>query len=153
MGNGIFIAKVRIRVSGHVIMPGETVAGLSEKDIKFLLKKRFIKRVPAETESQNDSASDSLVDDMPDEAANVEKASDSKEEEANGGFEEDNDIDPETLEDSVAEFYTEEQLNALGNKGDIIEYAESIGLSGLTEKDMRTVLIDKVLAYIAEVEN
>ena len=54
--------------------------------------------------------------------------------------------------DHVPQFLGEGELNKLPNKGAIVEYAESIGLDGLNADDHRTELIDKVLAYIGEVE-
>lgn len=60
--------------------------------------------------------------------------------------------DPDEAKDDLPEFYTEEQLGKLRSKADIINYAESIGLTGLEENLHRTELIDKVLAYIEEVQ-
>ena len=54
--------------------------------------------------------------------------------------------------DTIPEFYTEEQLGKLKSKSDIIDYAESIGLTGLEANLHRPELIDKVLAYIEEVQ-
>lgn len=59
---------------------------------------------------------------------------------------------PDTIKDNIPEFYTEEQLGKLKSKSDIIEYAESIGLSGLDANLHRPELIDKVLTYIEEVQ-
>ena len=60
---------------------------------------------------------------------------------------------PDTIKDNIPEFYTEEQLGKLKSKADIIDYAESIGLSGLDANLHRPELIDKVLEYIEEVHN
>lgn len=59
----------------------------------------------------------------------------------------------DTAKDNMPEFYTEEQLGKLKSKSDIIDYAESIGLSGLDANPHRPELIDKVLKYIEEVQN
>lgn len=58
---------------------------------------------------------------------------------------------PDTIKDNMPEFYTKEQLDKLKSKSDIIDYAESIGLSGLDVNLHRPELIDKVLAHIEEV--
>lgn len=58
--------------------------------------------------------------------------------------------DPDEVKDDMLEFYTEEQLDKLKSKSDIINYAESIGLTGLEASLHRPELIDKVLAYIEE---
>ena len=60
--------------------------------------------------------------------------------------------DPDEAKDDLLEFYTEEQLDKLKSKSDIINYAESIGLTGLEVSLHRPELIDKVLAYIEEVQ-
>ncbi|MCI9538846.1 MAG: hypothetical protein HFG35_11385 [Eubacterium sp.] len=60
--------------------------------------------------------------------------------------------DPDEAKDDLPEFYTEEQLDKLKSKSDIINYAESIGLTGLEANLHRPELIDKVLAYIEEVQ-
>ncbi len=60
---------------------------------------------------------------------------------------------PDTIKGNIPEFYTEEQLGKLKSKADIIDYAESIGLSGLDANLHRPELIDKVLEYIEEVQN
>ncbi len=61
--------------------------------------------------------------------------------------------DPGKAKDDMPEFYTEEQLDKLKSKSDIIDYAESIGLSGLEVSLHKPELIDKVLEYIEEIQN
>lgn len=143
--DNLYIATVRIRVSGKIIMPGDTVDGLSEKEMNFLLKKRFVnvKRISVKGEPKNDK---SMIDGLNDNGSDEEDEGDT------GVLKEDNDLDPDTVDDEIPQFYTEEQLNKLKSKADIISYAESIGLAGLDVNLHRPELIDKVLAYIDEVQ-
>ncbi|MCM1245920.1 MAG: hypothetical protein NC293_09800 [Roseburia sp.] len=86
------------------------------------------------------------------EAGTAEVVEDPKDSEAG---DQDGDLpDPEDgiPEDDVPELYTEKQLDKLSSKSAIVEYAESIGLSGLDVNLHRPELIDKVLAYIEEVQ-
>ncbi len=130
----LYIAKVRIRVSGETFMPNETVRGLPETYIRFLLKKGFIK--PAVTINESE-AEEGLFETKHD---------------GIGILQEDNEFDPDIAVDDVPEFYSEAQLGKLKSKSDIVNYAESIGLSGLDVNLHRPELIDKVLAYIEEAQ-
>lgn len=129
-----YLANVRIRISGKIIMPGEPVSELPENDMLFLLKKGYIKPALESGEPKTE-----------DEPFKMEKDIESV-------FPEDNEFDPDDVNDDMPEFYTEEQLGKLKSKSDIIGYAESIGLSGLDANLHRPELIDKVLAYIGEVQ-
>lgn len=132
--DNLYIAKTRIRISGNILKPGDTVTGVQKKDLQFLIKNGFVKSISPVSEKK-----------MEDELFQAEKDNASI-------FEEDNDFRPDKAEDVVPEFYTEEQLDKLKSKSDIINYAESIGLSGLDINLHRPELIDKVLAYIEEVQ-
>lgn len=131
----LYLANVRIRVSGKIIMPGDSVSELPENDMSFLLKKGYIKPALESGEPKTE-----------DEPFKIEKDIESV-------FPEDNNFDPNDAKDNIPEFYTEEQLGKLKSKSDIIDYAESIGLSGLDANLHRPELIDKVLAYIEEVQS
>lgn len=116
-------------------MPGDPVSGLSGNDMQFLLEKGYIK--PA-LESSEPKTGDELFKFQ----ENIESV-----------FPNDNEFDPDAANDDLPEFYTEEQLDKLKSKSDIIDYAESIGLTGLEVNLHRPELIDKVLAYIEEAQN
>lgn len=133
----LYLANVRIRVSGKIIMPGDSVSELPENDMSFLLKKGYIKPALESLESGEPKTEDDPF--------KIEK-------DIKSVFSEDNNIDPDDANDDMPEFYTEEQLNNLKSKTDIIDYAESIGLTGLEASLHRPELIDKVLAYIEEVQ-
>lgn len=133
----LYLANVRIRVSGKIIMPGDSVSELPENDMSFLLKKGYIKPALESLESGEPKTEDDPF--------KIEK-------DIKSVFSEDNNFDPDDANDDMPEFYTEEQLGKLKSKSDIIEYAESIGLSGLDANLHRPELIDKVLAYIEEVQ-
>lgn len=133
--NKSYLANVRIRISGKIIMLGDPVSGLSGNDMQFLLEKGYIK--PVALESSEPKTGDELFKFQ----ENIESV-----------FPNDNEFDPDAANDDLPEFYTEEQLGKLRSKADIINYAESIGLTGLEENLHRTELIDKVLAYIEEVQ-
>ena len=134
----LYLANVRIRVSGKIIMPGDSVSELPENDMSFLLKKGYIKPVLESLESGEPKTED--------EPFKIEKDIESV-------FPEDNNFDPDDANDDMPEFYTEEQLDKLKSKSDIIDYAESIGLTGLEASLHRPELIDKVLSYIEETQN
>ncbi len=132
--NKSYLANVRIRISGKIIMPGDPVSGLSGNDMQFLLEKGYIK--PALESSEPKTGDGPFI---------VGKDIESV-------FLEDNEFDPDDANNDMPEFYTEEQLDKLKSKSDIIDYAESIGLTGLEVNLHRPELIDKVLAYIEEVQ-
>jgi hypothetical protein len=50
-------------------------------------------------------------------------------------------------------FLTEKELNKLSSKAKLIDYAQSIGLEGLTDKDSKNQLIDSIKNYIEELED
>jgi hypothetical protein len=66
----------------------------------------------------------------------------------------DTDLQVESLEDGTAvgseERLSEDEINAMTRKADVIEYAESIGLTGLSDSETLTDLKAKVIAYQSE---
>lgn len=120
-----YIAKVKIRINGVVHGPGSVLDGDVIPDLEYLVKKGYV--VPAVQ----------------------------KKEPYPSGMEERSGFQPVDLADEddggELEFLTEDRLKKLGSKAAIVEYAESIGLSGLDVNEHKTELIDRVLAYIDEV--
>jgi hypothetical protein len=66
----------------------------------------------------------------------------------------DTDLQVESLEDGTAvgseERLSEDEINAMTRKADVIEYAESIGLTGLSDSETLTDLKAKVIDYQSE---
>ncbi len=123
-----YVANVRIRTERRVYLPGELLDRSSVPDMDYLIGNGFVKKVyrgeaPGMEPNQGE----------PDEPG------------------EEPDIPDEEPDPGVPELYTEEQLKKMRSKRAIVEYAESIGLSGLDESLNKGELIDKVLVYIEEV--
>ncbi len=138
MGN-LYVARVGIRAVSGTYRPGQVV-DLPPEELGYLIAHDFVRPV-AETPKEPAIPEDGI-------ASGFGRLPDAVPEDGAG----DGLWDGPEDGDHVPQFLGEEELNTLPNKGAIVEYAESIGLDGLSADDHRTELIDKVLAYIGEVE-
>lgn len=131
---GFYVADVRIRSDNKLYKPGELVEELPEEEIKYLFLNGFVKWMRRTNTPEEEVQDKDMLD-------GEDFISEDKLPE--------NEIPEDELpEDDVPELYTEEQLNKLPSKAAIVEYAESIGLSGLNANLHKPELIDKVLEYI-----
>ncbi len=122
-----YIAKVKIRIDGVVYGPGSVLDESIIPDLEYLVQKGFV--VPAPAARQKETGPAEMEESL--------------------GFHPMEFADED--DGRKLEFLTEDKLKKLGSKAAIVEYAESIGLSGLNVNEHKTELIDQVLAYIDEV--
>ena len=120
-----YVANVRIRTERKAYLPGEILDRSSVPDMDYLIGNGFVKEV-----YRGEASGMEPDHGKPDDIGEERDAPD-------GG--------------GVPELYTEEQLKKMRSKKEIVEYAESIGLSGLDKSINKGELIDKVLVYIEEV--
>lgn len=137
----MYIAKVNVESATRMYKPGERITGhLSDADIAFLKKHNFIVSEDDFTDTAEDSEYGTEGD-----SAGITPPTD--------GLQAGNDIPgitPPTDGDFAGgiEYKDEAALKKL-NKAEIVEYANSIGLS-LKEESLKPDLIEAVLNYVEE---
>lgn len=151
MQNEMYAATVKIRAGRKVFQPGEVVDASMVSDMEYLIQNGYVKPVcrPGAPGGTKEAGNDAVVPPPAREDDAAEVLSDAGE--AGGGENAAVPDEEEGADTSVPELLDEKQLKKMRSKAAIIEYAESIGLSGLDANLTKVELIDKVLEYIAGV--
>lgn len=152
MQNDMYVATVKIRAGRKVFQPGEVVDASMVSDMEYLIQNGYVKPVcrPGAPGGTKEAVKDAVA---PPPAREEEDAAEVLSDAGEADGEENADI-PDEEEDTVPkvpELLNEKQLKKMRSKAEIIEYAESIGLSELDANLTKVELIDKVLEYIAGV--